>query len=255
MLHRPEGAPRGGIVCCYPLMDERKCAHRAFVLLSRRLAAEGFAVLRFDYAGCGDSEGDFTIVTLSGILGDIDTAVEFLKSRAHCDRAGLVGLRFGATAAALAAARRNDVPFLVLWQCVADGASYLKADLKRKLVREMMMRGKSKAKRSDMLAELEGGRGRVDLDGFIITGALYKELNGVDIAAAKELFGGDVLVMQISFNDKIRPETQRVFDAHQSAGANVTLSAVVEQPFWNRIDYVPCAEVIDKTVEWISSRE
>ena len=33
-------------------------SHRQFVLLARRLASDGFAALRFDYSGMGDSEGE-----------------------------------------------------------------------------------------------------------------------------------------------------------------------------------------------------
>src|SRR3954452_18804827 len=46
---------RSGIVLCAPLGHEALWLHQTIRSLSDRLAAHGFAVLRFDYAGTGDS--------------------------------------------------------------------------------------------------------------------------------------------------------------------------------------------------------
>src|SRR5215831_1771331 len=44
-----------GIVLCGPLGHEALWLHQTMRSLTDRLAARGFAVLRFDYAGTGDS--------------------------------------------------------------------------------------------------------------------------------------------------------------------------------------------------------
>src|SRR5262245_18163177 len=46
-------------VFCHPFAEEKLWTHRVFVSFARRLAAEGYPVLRFDYMGNGDSAGDF----------------------------------------------------------------------------------------------------------------------------------------------------------------------------------------------------
>lgn len=73
-------------------------SHRQFALLARRLAAEGIAVLRFDYAGMGDSEGprrEFTEVS-----GDVKAALDALHARLpDLQAVSLWGLCDGASAA------------------------------------------------------------------------------------------------------------------------------------------------------------
>jgi exosortase A-associated hydrolase 1 len=60
VLHRPAGtdAARIGVVIVVGGPQTRIGSHRQFVLLARALAAAGFAVLRFDLRGMGDSEGE-----------------------------------------------------------------------------------------------------------------------------------------------------------------------------------------------------
>lgn len=47
--------------------------------LSRLLAAAGYAVLRFDFTGLGDSEGDFSRTTFSTTRDDLRSAIAFLQ--------------------------------------------------------------------------------------------------------------------------------------------------------------------------------
>ncbi len=49
-------------------------SHRQFLLLSRRLAAEGYPVFRFDYRGMGD--GDGTIRSFENVSEDIGAAID-----------------------------------------------------------------------------------------------------------------------------------------------------------------------------------
>jgi uncharacterized protein len=60
ILHRAvqEGA-RTGVLVLVGGPQYRIGSHRQFVLMARALAAAGYPVLRFDYCGCGDSEGEF----------------------------------------------------------------------------------------------------------------------------------------------------------------------------------------------------
>ena len=76
-------------------------SHRQFVQLARHLAKQGFAVLRFDYRGMGDSEGE--IRAFDTIDADVGIALEALikQGQGAIESVVLWGLCDGATAALL----------------------------------------------------------------------------------------------------------------------------------------------------------
>lgn len=71
--------------------------------ISRALVDRGIAVFRFDFAGIGESEGDFADTNFSSNLEDLKAAVDFLRREREAPRL-LIGHSLGG-AAVLAAAR------------------------------------------------------------------------------------------------------------------------------------------------------
>jgi pimeloyl-ACP methyl ester carboxylesterase len=121
----PPGGGRRGAVLCYPWGREYLLAHGTFRYLARLLAGAGYHVLRFDYSGTGDSAGEFEDAGAEQWVAEIHTAIDELRDVGGVEQVTLIGLRYGAALAALAARARRDVERLVLWDPVADGASYL----------------------------------------------------------------------------------------------------------------------------------
>jgi uncharacterized OsmC-like protein/pimeloyl-ACP methyl ester carboxylesterase len=76
---------------------------RAARAVTRALAAEGIGVLRFDFTGLGDSEGDFADTNFSSNVGDLLAAAEYLAEREQAP-ALLVGHSLGGAAVLRAAA-------------------------------------------------------------------------------------------------------------------------------------------------------
>lgn len=122
--HAPRGAGTGAAVLCPSWGPEYQYAHRALRVTARRLAENGFHVLRFDYSGVGDSWGDTTDGDLDRWPDDVALAVHELKAMSNQPRIDLVGLRIGATTAARAAAALSDIRRIVLWDPVLDGAAW-----------------------------------------------------------------------------------------------------------------------------------
>lgn len=124
--HTPE-RPRGdGVVLCNPLGLDGTRAHWSYRHLAERLAGAGFAVLRFDWHGTGDSAGDDSQPDrVATWIGDLNLAVDELKRRSGVVRPALVGLRVGATLAAHVAAQRDDIGALVLWMPALTGAAWV----------------------------------------------------------------------------------------------------------------------------------
>lgn len=78
ILARPETAAELGIVLVVGGPQTRVGSHRQFTLLSRALATAGYAVLRFDYRGMGDSTGEQR--TFEAISPDVGAAIDALQA-------------------------------------------------------------------------------------------------------------------------------------------------------------------------------
>jgi len=124
-------ARAGGIVICQPFGSEYIRAHRSLRELAQRLADAGLSVMRFDYYGCGDSGGGSDEGHVERWLEDIALAIAEVREASGASKLSLVGLRLGATLAALLAARNGDVERLVLWEPVMNGEEYLAELAKR----------------------------------------------------------------------------------------------------------------------------
>lgn len=115
------------MLLCNPFGEEASRAHRTFRVLATQLERAGYAVLRFDYSGTGDSEGESADATVDAWVADIGSAAERLRQASGAQRLAVIGLRFGATLAALAAARGQvRLRHLVMWDPIVDGAAYLR---------------------------------------------------------------------------------------------------------------------------------
>ena len=125
-----QSTPRA-IVFCPPLGQEYIRTHWACKLLAKQLARGGAHVLRFDWSGHGHSSGNIDqSLSLQEWIDDVGLAVDWVREESKADSVMLVGLRFGATLAALAAEQRHDVYSLVAWEPVINGTDYLQ-DLRK----------------------------------------------------------------------------------------------------------------------------
>lgn len=76
--------------------------------ISRSLRLQGFGVLRFDFTGLGESEGDFSDTNFSSNIDDLEAAAAFLAEH-HQAPSLMVGHSLGGTAAICAGSRIESV--------------------------------------------------------------------------------------------------------------------------------------------------
>jgi exosortase A-associated hydrolase 2 len=246
VLH--EGGERGAIVVCHGFAEEKKCAHRVLVDLARRLAADGWSVLRFDLGGCGESDGDFGEQALAQWQEDVAIAADFARQECGRDGAVLCGLRLGATLAAQVAETRDDIQALVLWEPIVDGARYIQLNLRRSLIKKQMTEvegGQAKAEAGTPSAPV--AEGEIDFDGYRVSQELSDEISGVHLDANPRTYPGPVYIASIT----AREEPSKAAAALGEAYAQATVVGVREQPFWNTIGIVEPAGLIEMTADWL----
>ena len=89
---------------------------RLFADLADHLAHAGIASLRWDDRGVGGSDGNGLLTTFENRAGDVEAAVELLRTRPDidADRIGLVGHSEGGLIAPIVANRTHSVAFVAL---------------------------------------------------------------------------------------------------------------------------------------------
>lgn len=110
ILEQPEAKPWAHAVYahCFTCTKDIKAAYH----VSRALANQGVAVLRFDFTGLGDSAGDFASSSFSTNIEDLLAAAAHLRQHHQAPQL-LVGHSLGGTAALATAARVSEVRAVV----------------------------------------------------------------------------------------------------------------------------------------------
>lgn len=124
VLHRPLiSSPAPAVLICHGLAGDKTGRYRVYVNLSKQLSQMGIASLRVDFRGSGDSEGEFSDVTLSSEVSDALKGLEYLKQSPYIDsnRIGVFGRSFGGSVGLIAAKLYGDIKSLVTWAPLADG--------------------------------------------------------------------------------------------------------------------------------------
>ena len=128
-VHAPGREPAAdfGVVICKPFGYEALCAHRGVTAFADAISATAVPVLRFDYAGTGDSSDiDCRANQIETWVRDISSAVAELRRRTGVRRVYLLGFRLGALLAAVAARETRAISGLVLIAPVVSGGSYVR---------------------------------------------------------------------------------------------------------------------------------
>lgn len=114
-LHTPPAWPRVPcVVLCHGLLSSM--ASPKFMGLAKALQDQGIAAARFDFRGCGASQGSLKESTVSGRLEDLRAILQFLKQACgHLGPLGLMGSSMGGFVALICAATGAEVSAVSVW--------------------------------------------------------------------------------------------------------------------------------------------
>lgn len=124
--HQPKSSQfqDASIVLCNPIGFEYGRAHSVIRYLAKKIALNGYHVLRFDYFATGDSSGYSHDITISQCIKNIELACDEIKIMSATRKVSVIGYRYGALLAAYAS-QSYKFNHLVMWDPVVDGEVYL----------------------------------------------------------------------------------------------------------------------------------
>lgn len=202
-----------GVLLCYPGPQEYMFAHRAFRRLSETLAARGYPVLRFDWAGTGDSSGDLETATLARWRANLVTAAEELSELAGVAQVSVVGMRLGASLAACVAAEARRFRDVVLWDPIVRGPALV--DELRAIDRQRY--AMSHVRRGEPPAD--------ELCGFAFPSQLRRDLDALDLLQLPRL-----AVRRVAILTSADAPDALAFERHLAAAGNDVSLHVVHDP-------------------------
>lgn len=241
---QPDQEREYGVIICHPWGQEYIRAQRALSQLGLRLARQGFATLRFDYFGTGDSAGADSAGTLEQWQSDLRSAIQELKRRARVDSVYLVGLRLGASLAALVAGGRDDVNGLVLWEPAVSGAAYLQE-----------LRDWHQEKQFAFLSQGGAVADEGELLGFGLHPGLAEGLQKLDLLGMKRKPAGRILTIESPRSGEAAASRLPQLNEHfQQLGAQVEYHSIESFILWTEDPdkgLVPQA-ILETAVTWLA---
>jgi alpha-beta hydrolase superfamily lysophospholipase len=165
--HAPQRPSGHAVVICPPVGHEFVNSYRSLRHLADRFAQAGVAAFRIEYQGIGDSSGaDTQPHRLQSWLDSIAAACQFIQENCKVKSISLLGLRMGATLAAMLG-EHLDLHALICWAPVPNGRRY---------VREMFA-----LQQTGEVAGLTSDDSIIEGGGFVLTEDAIQEISAVSL--------------------------------------------------------------------------
>jgi pimeloyl-ACP methyl ester carboxylesterase len=203
------------LLICAPFGNEDVCAYKSLRQVAQAAAEQHIPALRFDYTGCGNSEGDeHTPGLMQAWLDNIVEACATLRQLSGAKHVVLLGLRLGAMLATLAAPRCSGARDLMLIAPVVSGRAYLRE------LKALHLAGEATTLRQpnadDTPAPFESG-------GFVIADETHAALSALDLLQLPAAPAPSMLLID---RDDL-PGAQRLANHMQALGMAVEQTRLV----------------------------
>jgi alpha/beta superfamily hydrolase len=248
MISRPPAFTAGGVIVCSGIGNDFLRSYRREVLLSRTLAAKGWATLRFHYRGTGNSEGAAADCCFESMTTDTLTAARALDDLTPTSVDVIVATRIGALVAA-SAIGRSGATRLVLVDPVIEGRRFFKEAWRADKVQVIA----DDDIPTDPIANLASW-GETAVLGTTLHQRLFESLDGrslVDVLDAPPLH---ILWVKLGRRDP-SPHEAKAVEAVERAGHTVTLTHIGRAQAWWVLDDDAdemADELVNTVTTWIT---
>lgn len=253
-LRLPEGAPAPVVLMLHGFTGTRdELATEAvpegvFARTAAALEDKGFASLRIDMRGSGESLADMSYAetTFETQIADALAALDWLSGsgRVAGEDVYLIGWSQGGLVAAAAAGRSGLPDAVALWNAVGD----TKATYGGILGSETMAAGMAAAPGQAVTATLPWGAE------VVLNGAFFDGIENHDATAEIAAYTGPLLVAQGSADTTVLPENADAYlAAHE--GPEELYTAPMDHSFNIFVDDAELTRLIDRTIGFFRSHD
>ena len=236
ILHSPTDcdAPCPAVAFFHGFTGTKVEPHRIFVKTARELADAGFYALRFDFRGSGDSEGDFSEMTIGGEVSDAIKSIDILTAMPGIDieRIGILGLSMGGCVAACVSGQDARVKSTVMWAPLSDDPPDR---------REEILERSKHTPTPEEIAQLNSN---------IVGKAFYEELPEISPSALIQQFTGALLVIHGSGDDVVPVSHGKRYYELMSERNALTALEIIDKGDHTFNTVASEQAVIAKSVEW-----
>lgn len=253
--HKADNAKSVGVVFCHPFGEEKYRSYRAFVNFGRYLAVHNISSFRFDVKGAGDSDGELCESTIETQIEDTLDAISYFKNSSGVDTVVLIGLRLGASIAALTAERDDSITGLVLLSPISKGASYWRELLRTKQFASIAL-NQAATKSSELMQRLES-TGEIEIEAQMLSLDFVNQLKAINLLEQTADFKGDLLVTGLARDSLGKDLSNKLVEQHQTNGHSSKLWCEEERDYWSILSlydqYNPAA-TYQYTKNWLAEK-
>lgn len=224
------------VIICHGFIGSRIGVDRLFVKAARELTAAGFAVLRFDYGGCGESGGDYGAGGLDVLLAQTRDVLDyaFRLDQIDPERISLIGHSLGGAVSLLTASQDKRISALVLWAAVARPYDDIVRIVGEKEYQEALLHG------------------RADHHGYLLQDRFFRSLNSALPLRQAKQYEGDVLLLHGNRDDVISVDAmfhyEREFRLRRRGSCETEVIIGGDHTFSSADSY---QRLIGSTVRWL----
>lgn len=207
--------------------------HFIFVKLSRLLESIGIASVRFDFAGSGESDGEFSDMTISGELIDAENIFQYVKTLDFVDtkKIAIVGFSMGgAIASMLAAQYKQEIHSLCLWSPAGN-------------MGEIVLKDWIGSKYSDLKKD-----GSFDYEGDVMGKAFIKDVSKLDIYGRAKGFYKNTLIIHGDADEVVPYQASLKYIELYGHNANLSLVTGANHIF-DKMEWQE--EILEKTIAFL----
>lgn len=193
-----EGIKYPFVIICHGFIGSKVGVDRLFVKAAEELIQDQSIVLRFDFAGCGESSGVYGKTGLDDLIHQLETVIEYSLdqiTQIDKEKITLIGHSLGGATALLVAATDQRIRHLVLWSSVAKPYEDL-----RRIIGKEKMRALTKGS-------------SVEYMGYLFQDRFFRSLKEFDPLHAATVFKGNVLILHGTGDDDIPVSYAKEYEA------------------------------------------